>query len=367
MKDTVRFMIVGSGWRAMYYARIAKALPDFELTAMLCRREEKKQKMEQEGIPAFLTREECLNTKPDFAVIAVDKPHMSETAAEWSKILPVLMETPAGTDLKEIALLAKAEQEGGKIAVAEQYRCYATHIAGKRLLDKGLIGEPYYLCLSHAHEYHGMSLIRYYLNLPCDTEYCVSAKAWKFPTVETLSRYERYTDGRIADKQRMLAVFEFANGKTCVYDFDSEQYRSPIRSNLLKIQGVRGEIIDEKVRWLDENNLPKEAYMQVRKRRVHTDNPNPNFSEFDEITGIELEGEEIYTPPFGEAGLSEDETAIACMLEQMRAYAKGKGENPYPLEEAIADSYGAILMKEAANTKESIVSAFRENRDVWMK
>ena len=37
-----RFVIVGTGWRAMYYVRIARALPDvFELCTMLSRSEEK--------------------------------------------------------------------------------------------------------------------------------------------------------------------------------------------------------------------------------------------------------------------------------------------------------------------------------------
>ncbi|MBP5756050.1 MAG: hypothetical protein J6W39_00540 [Spirochaetales bacterium] len=40
--DKTRFIIVGSGWRSLYYVRIAKALPDrFELCAMLCRTEER--------------------------------------------------------------------------------------------------------------------------------------------------------------------------------------------------------------------------------------------------------------------------------------------------------------------------------------
>lgn len=34
----LRFIVVGSGWRSLFYWRIAQALPErFELCAMLCR------------------------------------------------------------------------------------------------------------------------------------------------------------------------------------------------------------------------------------------------------------------------------------------------------------------------------------------
>ena len=34
----VRYAVVGSGWRSLFYIRIAKALSEtFELTALLCR------------------------------------------------------------------------------------------------------------------------------------------------------------------------------------------------------------------------------------------------------------------------------------------------------------------------------------------
>ncbi len=362
MKEKTRFVIVGSGWRAMYYVRIAKALPEqFECLAVFCRSEEKKERIRREyGIPAVLRKEECLALKPDFAVIAVDKAHMSEVAFEWAEALPVLMETPAGITKAKLRQLWDLYSSGARIAVAEQYRRYATLFAKKALLDRGLIGEPYYLYLSEAHDYHGASLMRHFLKLPCEMPFEVSAEAWNFPTAETLSRYERFTDGRIADKKRTLAVFRFENGKVCVYDFDSEQYRSPIRHNLMKLQGSRGEMLDETVRWLDEANRPREESMTVHRRLVTTASTNPNLHEFHEISVIEWQGEILYELPFGPAGLSEDETAIAWMLEGMRDYARGEGEAPYPLREALADAYAAIAMQEALRTGRPVCFAFPE-------
>ena len=49
-----------------------------------------------------------------------------------------------------------------------------------------------------------------------------------------------------------------------------------------------------------------------------------------------------------EKKLSQDETAIATMMQKMHAYTQGKGANPYPLEEAIQDSYMAIMMQKSA-------------------
>lgn len=68
--------------------------------------------------------------------------------------------------------------------------------------------------------------MRAYLGIRPDENFTVSGKMYEFPTTETLTRYEQFTDGRIANKKRCVAAFEYDCGKTAWYDFDSEQYRS---------------------------------------------------------------------------------------------------------------------------------------------
>ena len=70
-----RFIIVGSGWRSLFYVRIAKALPEvFELCAMLCRTEEKAERMAKEnGIYTTTSIEECKAINPGFVVVVVNK------------------------------------------------------------------------------------------------------------------------------------------------------------------------------------------------------------------------------------------------------------------------------------------------------
>lgn len=55
----------------------------------------------------------------------------------------------------------------------------------------------------------------------------------------------------------------------------------------------------------------------------------------------------LYEAPFGEACLSEDETAIALLMRQTAGYALGKSESPYSIEDALQDAYMSIRMYEA--------------------
>ena len=145
------------------------------------------------------------------------------------------------------------------------------------VLKRGLIGEPSFLHISLAHEYHGASLMRAYLAEDVSTAFTVSAKTYTFPTVETLSRYEKFTDGRVKNTNRTIAVFEFEDGKAAFYEFDSEQYRSPIRNNYVKLQGVRGEMKDNAFYWLDEKNEPKKAVLERVERPFTRESENPNL------------------------------------------------------------------------------------------
>ncbi|MDO5567623.1 MAG: Gfo/Idh/MocA family oxidoreductase, partial [Planctomycetia bacterium] len=245
-----RFIIVGSGWRAMYYVRIAKALPEkFELGVMLCRTQEKAEKISQEmAIHTTTSIEECEQYHPDFVVVAVNKSSIYEVSKEWmAKGYTVLCETPAALKLEQLQQLWRLREEKGyKLCVAEQYFRYPSCAAMLSVLEKKVIGEPYNVTLSLAHDYHGASLIRKILKVT-DEAFCVSGRRYIFPVTETASRYEKFSDGRVSDKKRDRISFEFENGKAAFYDFCSEQYRSPIRSNYINVQGVRGEMKDEKV------------------------------------------------------------------------------------------------------------------------
>ncbi|MCH5249214.1 MAG: Gfo/Idh/MocA family oxidoreductase [Lachnospiraceae bacterium] len=338
--ERFRFIIVGSGWRSLFYVRVAKALSHrFEMCAILCRTQEKADRLATEyGINTTTSIEECVEIKPDFVVVAVNKASISDVSKEWlERGFTVLCETPAALGIETLHELWALHEQGAKLAVAEQYMYYPDYYAVSQVLDKKLIGEPYSAVVSLAHEYHGASLIRHFLKEDM-TPFKINGKTFTFPTVETMSRYEQFTDGRISDKKRTVALFEFEDGKVGLYDFDSEQYRSPIRHNYLNIRGSRGEIKDDKIYFLNQDNLPETASIE-------------NFAH---TTGmLDMENSE----------LSSDEKAIAEVMYGVAGYARDENEaieniigTSYSLKSALQDSYMAILLQQAIACGQTVKS-----------
>ena len=92
------YIIVGSGWRAEFYGRIARTYPDLFRAVFLCRSEEKAQLMKaRTGVDAVMTEHEELALCPDFIVAAVDRNHLVDVTEYWTrKGFPVVVETPVG-------------------------------------------------------------------------------------------------------------------------------------------------------------------------------------------------------------------------------------------------------------------------------
>jgi len=107
----------------------------------------------------------------------------------------------------------------------------------------------------------------------------------------------------------------------------------------MRILGTRGEMADDTVRYLTEDNRPlKEDFV------IHRD----------VITGtiafISFAGETVYRNPFRtDVPMNEDEIAIATTLLRMGGAVRG-GERHYALEDGATDAIFAILMHEAADT-----------------
>lgn len=159
----LRCLIVGSGYRAAFYGRIATTYPELFGAMYLCRSEEKAALMRREtGAVATVSRSVAERFSPDFVVIAVNKANIADVCGEWAERgYPVLSETPAGASLTQLERLWELhERVNARIVVCEQYHRYPELAAGLDAVAQGKIGTPQSAYLSLAHDYHAASLLR---------------------------------------------------------------------------------------------------------------------------------------------------------------------------------------------------------------
>ena len=322
------YLIVGSGYRAEYFGRAARAYPELFRALFLCRSEEKVRLMQEHtGVPATASLPECLAFRPDFVVVAVDRGHMADVIEEWTgRGFPVVAETPVAADPAQLERIEALGRAGAKIVSCEQYCRQPILAAGLDEIRKGAIGTPSSMYISLLHDYHAASLIRRALQIGRDETYTVTGFSQQAPAARTDSRYGAFYDGQMQDAERTAAVIRFSSGKLAVYDFASIQYRSYIRSRHLSVRGSRGEWTDTAVLYLDEENRPQRKMLlpviPEKYRRLDTQalrDKRRNWT-------AELAPDTV-----------QDEFAIASFLLDMGDYLHG-GECPYPLWEALEDA-----------------------------
>lgn len=363
-KKPIHFMVVGSGWRSLFYWRIACAYPElFIMDAMLCRTDEKAGMMRMKyGVPAVTSEAACEAMKPDFVVAAVNKASIFSVTKRWAeKGFPVLCETPAALELEDLKELWRLKtEEGAKIQVAEQYYLYPSFAAAMEVVRRGYIGEAAMMSLSAVHDYHGASVIRRMLGTGLQNM-TVYGKEYPFTLMETDSRDGAITDGRMAEKTRRRITFEFDDGKTAFYDFSGAQYHSYIRSRHLNVQGPVGELDDWTVRRVTEEVQPSGRRYLPMEQTMSVERDSAGSG----IVRIYLGEEQLYVNPFVHMGLKkvlpQDETAIAVLMMGMRRYIE-EGMECYPLAEGLQDAYTLILINEALKEPGRLV---RSETQVW--
>lgn len=340
----VTFMMIGGGWRADFYIRIAKALPDlFQISGMLVRDAGKGKLTEQRtGIPTYRTLDELLTkAHGSFAVLSVPRTaapsYITELAARGT---PVLAETPAAADLNALLELHRRLPKGARIQIAEQYASQPLHAARLALSRSGKLGDIRHVQVSAAHDYHGMSLVRQLLGIGFDNA-VIQGSRFASQIVKGPGRQGPPSAEEMIPHVQDIAALHFeSSGKSAVYDFTREQYFSWIRSERMLIRGSRGEINNDRYSYLADYATP--VYGQFQ--RVDAGR-NGNLEGYYH-KGI-LAGEQwFYQNPFGGARLSDEELAMAAMLDQMSRYTEG-GPSFYSFAEAAQDQYLAIMMMEA--------------------
>jgi predicted dehydrogenase len=347
-----RFGILGSGWRAEFYLRIAQALPErFCVGGMVVRREDKARLVEKTwGVQTYADLSGLLAAQ-DLQVVVVSTPWavtpvMLRELAQSE--VPALAETPPAPDLPGLMEVNRLAEAGARIQVAEQYQFQPLHAARLTLVRSGRLGRVSEAQVSVAHGYHGISLIRKFLGIGFENA-TITARQFVSPIVAGPDRGGPPPAERVEDSRQTLAWLDFGD-RLGVFDFTGDQYLSWIRSLRLQVRGMKGEISDLACRYLRDFQTPVELTLQRADAGANGNLEGYYHKGF-------LAGDEwIYQNPFVPARLSDDEVAVATCLEKMAEYVAG-GPEFYGLAEASQDHYLALLIDEAARTGRTITTS----------
>jgi predicted dehydrogenase len=150
----IEFAIVGAGWRAEFFLRIARALPDrFKIVGMSVRDAGKGASVEAAwNVPTYRDIDGLsAKRKPAFVLVSVPQPVAPGIITDLAaRNIPVLTETPPAPSREGLLDLWKLVEGGAKIQVAEQYICQPLHAARLALVNSGKLGKAGFAHVPHA-------------------------------------------------------------------------------------------------------------------------------------------------------------------------------------------------------------------------
>jgi predicted dehydrogenase len=355
------FGIIGSGWRAEFFVRLARALPDrLEVAGVVTRSAERAEAVRGWGVPAYRTVDELLAAEPEFVIASVPWEVSPQVVRELvAHGVPVLAETPPAPDaagLRELwRAVGGARRPGGGalVQVAEQYPLMPGHAARIALAREGVIGEVTSVQLSSTHMYHAMSLIRHTLGVGFAPA-TVTARAFTAPLADPLSPRGWSGDLTPKDAVTTLALLDFGGGRSALYDFTDNQWWNPLRTRRALVRGSLGEIADDTVVRMLDPRTPVES--RLTRRRTGTD---LNL-EGAEVHHISFDGRVVWRNSYVGAGFSEDDLAVVDLLCRTQAWTRDEGPEPYPLAEGCQDHLLALAVEESARTGAAVTVTAEE-------
>jgi len=346
-----RIAIVGTGWRTEFFLRVIAALPErFALAGVVTRDPSGRRDWARPwGAPPLYDSLATLAAAeaPDGVVVSVPASLATKPVEEAAGLgLPLLRETPAGMNLEDLRRMWALSQSGARIEVAEQYPFQPLHASRLALMREGLIGAPRLAEVSVGHGYHAISLIRNYLGKESEAV-DVSAFQDVLTGLEGPGRGGAPAEPKVVDQYLQWGRFRFADALG-LYQFDFEQYFSPIRSSRLLVRGTHGEIRDLEVRTADERG----RIALGRLERIQT-GMEGNLEGM-ALREIQFQGRRVWANPFFPARLSDEEIAIAECLRRFAGHADPATPSSYSLAAACEDRYLDLLWEQARDSGETV-------------
>ncbi|HET9874093.1 MAG TPA: hypothetical protein VFP89_16040 [Propionibacteriaceae bacterium] len=340
------FALIGSGWRARMYLKVASELGTVSCAGVVVRTP---RAME---VPTFTSLQACLSElRVDFVLTATPWPVTRAVIAEAvDRGLPVLAETPPAPDLDGLRALWSKVGGSGLVQVAEQYLMMPSHAARAALVRSGAIGIPTQVQVSSTQQYHAISLIRGLLDVGRGLA-TIRATRFTAPLVSPLSRTGWTDDEQERPTTTTIATLDFGDGRSGVYDFTEQQTRNQLRFRRLTVRGSEGELHnDEVVRMTGPRTLVRTPL--VRRQSGYDLDLNGYDTEH-----ISFGSEVLYRNPYLGRRWMDEEVAMATLLERMARWVHGEGPEPYPLAEGIQDSQLALTIEESADRDVTVTTS----------
>jgi predicted dehydrogenase len=353
------FGLIGSGWRGEFFLRLAATVPDrLRVTGVVTRTRDRGDEVTaRHGVPAFRSVAELLAAeRPEFVIVSVPWAVTPDAIRELvAQDVPVLAETPPAPDLDGLRRLWEDVGASGLVQVAEQYLLMPAHAARARVVRDGVIGEPTAVLVCSTHLYHAVSMMRGLLGVGFAPA-VVQAREFTAPLADPLTPEGWTGDATPKPRATTIATLDF-DGRMGLYDFTDNQWWNPLRARRIVVRGTTGEIADDQVVCLSDPTTPVSPPLVYRRTGIDLN------LEGNELDHISFDGRVVYRNPFPGARFSEDDLAVALLLERTGAWARGDGPEPYPLADGLQDHLLSVAIQESAASGREV----RVSDEAWRR
>jgi predicted dehydrogenase len=355
MTEPIAFGIVGTGWRAEFFLRVARACPDlFRVVGIVGRTAAKANTLaDRFGTRTYGSWRALVDqAKPQFVVSSVTWAAAPEIMSDLVRAkVPVLSETPPAPTSEALVELWRALGSSAPVQVAEQYAFQPHHAARLSFVYSGRLGPISQAQVSVAHGYHGVNLMRRFLGVGFEPA-LLTGKRFRSRVIGGANRSGPPSGETVKEVDQDIVWFDYG-GKLGVMDFSGEQYFSYIRDPRLLVRGERGELFNDSAVYLKDHVTP----LRVRFER-HEGGAGGNL-EGKHLKGIQAGDEWLYRNLFAPAPLPDDDIAVATCLLLMSEFVR-TGQPFYSLAEACQDAYLSFVANEAA-----MQGAAQAHKQIW--
>lgn len=305
----MKAILFGTGWRAMFYVRIAAALPGLlSIGAVYTRHQERLALISAMGLCAAHDMDEALSHEHDIVIVASGKEGFLETVR--------LLRSRGENVLCETSFLPFSDEDNMSLlpmdgAVAEQYAYTPLFSSVIAALD--LIGEADQLYLSGLHNHHAASIARRILHLGDSLPDKIQSCDFGSSVTATGGRGGLTREGKEEQYVRKVRILDFG-GKLFINDFSSNQYHSYLFGKRIEVRGRHGIITQEGVSLVNGTQWPCHIPFVFHRDSV-TGNGSLTLSH------VTLGDRTVFENPFYPANLNDDEIAISIILQAMASGA----------------------------------------------